>query len=86
MSNPRVKIPVFDKINYGLWKKKMILFIQVANPKYLEILKTGPIIPMIIEEEVTMDGTVVIPENKYPKDVSAFTDDDKKDVALDSHL
>ena len=29
-----VKIPMFDKENYGLWKKKMTLFFQVVNPKY----------------------------------------------------
>ena len=37
-----VKIPVFDKENYGLWKKKMMRFLQVANPKYLGVLKKWP--------------------------------------------
>ena len=34
-----VKIPLFDKENYGLWKKKMMLFLQMVNPKYLGVLK-----------------------------------------------
>ena len=49
-----VKIPMFDKNNYGLWKKKMTLFLQVENPKYLSVLKNGPKIPMIIEPESTL--------------------------------
>ena len=37
-----VNIPQFDKENYIMWKKKMLLFLQVANPKYLNLLKKGP--------------------------------------------
>lgn len=48
-----VKIPAYDRVNYELWKKKMMLFLQVANPKYLRVLKTGPIIPMETELEHT---------------------------------
>ena len=39
------KIPMFDKENYRLWKKKMTLFLQVANPKYLGVLNNGHKIP-----------------------------------------
>ena len=46
-----VKIPLFDKENYGLWKKKMMLFLQVVNPKYVGVLKNGPKIPMVIVAE-----------------------------------
>ena len=48
MSTQRVssiKIPVFDRENYELWKKKMTLFLQVSNPKYMKVLKQGPQIP-----------------------------------------
>ena len=34
-----IKIPTFDKTNYTLWKKKMLLFIRMANPLYIQILK-----------------------------------------------
>ena len=55
-----VKIPMFDKENYGLWKKKMMLFLQVANPKYLGVLKNGPKIPMVLEPESIENGVVVV--------------------------
>ena len=55
-----VKIPIFDKENYGLWKKKMMLFLQVANPKYLGVLKNGPKIPMVLEPESVENGVVVV--------------------------
>ena len=63
-----VKIPVFDKENYGLWKKKMMLFLQVANPKYLGVLKNGPKIPMVIVAESIEDNIVVSAARTYPKD------------------
>ena len=34
-STSQGEIPLFDKENYRLWKKKMMLFLQVANPKSL---------------------------------------------------
>ena len=47
-----VKIPMFDKDNYGLLKKKMTLFLQVENAKYLGVLKNGPKIPIIEPESI----------------------------------
>ena len=46
-----VKIPMFDRENYAMWKKKMLLFLQVANSKFPVILRNGPLIPMMVEEE-----------------------------------
>ena len=63
-----VKIPIFDKENYGLWKKKMMLFLPVANPKYLGVLKNGPKIPMVIVAESIENNIVVITARTYPKD------------------
>ena len=80
-----VKIPVFDRNNYGLWKKKMTLFLQVANPKYMNVLRTGPIVPMIIKLERTENG-VTIPARSYPKDPKTFTGDEKEDASLDINL
>ena len=62
-----VKIHMFDKDNYGLWKKKMTLFLQVANPKYLSVLKNDPKILMIIEPE-SIENNVVVAARTYPKD------------------
>ena len=81
-----VKIPLFDKENYGLWKKKMMLFLQVANPKYLGVLKNGPKIPMVIVAESIEDNIVVIAARTYPKDPADYTPDEKEDASLDINL
>ena len=52
-----IKIPPFDKENYGLWKKKMTLFIKAANPLYMGIMDNGPFVPQkLIPESVTETG------------------------------
>ena len=81
-----VKIPVFDKENYGLWKKKMMLFLQVANPKYLGVLKNGPKIPMVIVAESIENNIVVSAARTYPKDPADYTADEKEDASLDINL
>ena len=89
MSTQRVssiKIPMFDKENYNLWKKKMTLFLQAANPKYKDVLKKGPNIPMIIELENVVDGIVISPARMYPKDPKEYSADEKEDAALDINL
>ena len=81
-----VKIPMFDRENYGLWKKKMMLFLQVANPKYLGVLKNGPKIPMVIEPERIENGVVVAAARSYPKDPTLFTNVEREDASLDINL
>ena len=75
-----VKIPVFDKENYGLWKEKMMLFLQVVNPKYLGVLRNGPKIPMVIVAESIENNVVVSAARTYPKDPSDYTLDEKEDA------
>ena len=77
-----IKIPLFDKENYGLWKKKMTLFLQVVNPKYLGALKNGPKIPMVIVAESVENNIVVVAAKTYPKDPTDYTPDEKEDVSL----
>ena len=81
-----VKIQVFDKENYGLWKKKMMLFLQVANPKYLGVLRNGPKIPMVIVAESIENNVVVIAARTYPKDPADYTPDEKEDASLDINM
>ena len=81
-----VKISLFDKENYGLWKKKMTLFLQVANPKYLGVLKNGPKIPMVIVAESIENNIVVVAARTYPKDPADYTPDEKEDASLDINL
>ena len=57
----------------------MTLFLQVANPKYLSVLKNGPKIPMIIEPESIENNVVIIAARTYPPDK-------KEDASLDINL
>ena len=77
---------MFDKENYGLWKKKMMLFLQVANQKYLGVLKSGPKIPMVIVAESIENNIVVIAARTYPKDPADYIADGKEDASLDINL
>ena len=81
-----VKIPLFDKENYIMWKKKMLLFLQVANPKYLDVLKKGPKIPMVIEPEVIEDNVVITKSRTYTKDPNDYTAAEKEEASMDASL
>ncbi|KAL8146339.1 hypothetical protein AgCh_004181 [Apium graveolens] len=80
-----IKIPPFDKANYTLWKKKMLLFIRMANHLYIGIFKNGPFTPVVRVEETT-DGDMVIPAHYAPKDPSEYTEPEREKVSLDSAL
>ncbi|KAL8103457.1 hypothetical protein AgCh_027877 [Apium graveolens] len=80
-----IKIPPFDKANCTLWKKKMLLFIRMANHLYIQILKNGPFTPMVRVEETT-DEDMVIPAHYAPKDASEYTEPEREKVSLDSAL
>ncbi|KAL8157376.1 hypothetical protein AgCh_002177 [Apium graveolens] len=80
-----IKIPIFDKANYTLWKKKMMLFIRMAIPLYIQILKNGPFTP-VVRVEKSIDGDMVIPAHYAPKDPSEYTEPEKEKVSLDSSL
>ena len=77
---------MFDKENYGLWQKKMTLFLKVANLKYLGVLKNGSKIPMVIEPESIESNIVVVAAKTYPKDPPDYTPDKNEDASLDINL
>ena len=81
-----VKIPLFDKENYIMWKNKMLLFLQVANPKYLNLLKKSPKIAMVIEPEVIEDNVVITKARTYTKDPEDFSPAEKEEASLDASL
>ncbi|KAK1361712.1 hypothetical protein POM88_046186 [Heracleum sosnowskyi] len=81
-----VKIPMFSKEHYPMWKKKMLLFLQVANVKYLGVLNYGPKLPMIVEEEQIENDVVSRAARMYPNDPKDYTADEKEDASLDSCL
>ena len=79
-----VKIPMFDRENYGLWKKKMMLFLQVANPKYLGVLKNGPKIPMVLEPKRIENGVVAVDVAiSYPEDPTMCNIVEREYASLD---
>ena len=77
-----VNIPLFDKENYGLWKNKMTLFLQVANLKYLGVLENGPKIHMVIVSESIVHNIVIVAARTYPKDPADYTLDEKEDASF----
>lgn len=88
MSTQRVsniKIPMFDKVNYNLWKRKMLLFLRTANTGYDNILKNGISIPLKIVHEHMEDG-ILIPHQAVVKDPSEYTDEERELVSLDTSL
>ncbi|KAL8098251.1 hypothetical protein AgCh_031128 [Apium graveolens] len=68
------------------WKKKMLLFLQVANPKYLEVLKKGQKIPMVIEPEVIENDVVITKARTYVKNPEDFSRAKKEEASLDASL
>ncbi|KAK1352439.1 hypothetical protein POM88_053378 [Heracleum sosnowskyi] len=80
-----IKIPAFDKENYNIWKRKILLFIKAANPLYPGILENGPFIPRKEIEATTVNGEV-IPAHWVPKDPSEFLEPEKEKMVLDDHL
>ena len=69
-----ITIPLFDKENYNLWKKKMTLLIRAANPLYMGILENGSFVPQkLIPEFVTETGER-IPQKFMTKNPSDFSD------------
>ena len=77
-----VKILLFNKENYGLWKKKMTLFFRWPTQNIWVYLKS-PKIPMVIVPESTENNIVVVAARTYPKDPTDYTHDEKEDASLD---
>ena len=63
----------------------MLLFIRMANPLYIHILKNGPFTSMVRVEEST-DGDMVISTYYARKDPSEYSEPEKEKVSLDSGL
>lgn len=81
-----IKVPQFDRANYNLWKRKMLLFIKASNPLYIGILENGPFIPMKAATETTSSSGDRVSQGATPKTPTEFTDADKELVRLDTGL
>ncbi|XP_074323206.1 uncharacterized protein LOC141660144 [Apium graveolens] len=67
------KVPKFDKANYNLWKKRMLLYLRAADHRYIKVIEKGP---FVFEIEDPNDDKKRIPKN--PDDYT------EKDIELDS--
>ena len=89
MNNQRIgsiKVRPFDRDNYNLWKKKMMLFMKASNPLYIGILLNGPYVLMEVVVESTTTTGVRIPSSSTPRDPSKYTETDKELINLDTSL
>ena len=64
----------------------MMLFLQVANPKYLGVVKIGSKIPMVIVAESIENNIVVVATRTYPKDPADYTPNEKEGASLDINM
>ena len=80
-----IKIPPFDRDNYILWKKKMLLFLDMANTTYGELLKNGPFTPMILVLETSV-GDEIVPAKLVPKDPSIYSDSENEKITMNKSL
>lgn len=80
-----IKIPPFDKTNYNLWKRKILLFSKASNSLLLRILENGPFVPQTFIPVTTVNSEV-IPPHRVPKKAIDFTKSEKEKVALDDCL
>lgn len=80
-----IKVPPFERANYNLWKKKMMLFIKASNPRYIEILENGLFVPVKLIPE-TIINDVRMPQRSTPKDETEYTEVDKDFICLDTSL
>ena len=67
-----LKVPKFDKGNYNLWKKRMLLYLRAVDHRYIKIIQKGP----YVFEEVDPENT----EKRIPKNPDNYTE---KEIELD---
>ena len=80
-----IKIPPFYRDNYILLKKKMLLFLDMTNTTYGEMLKNGPFTHVILVPETTI-GDEIVPGQWVPKDPSLYSDSERENIAMDKSL
>lgn len=76
-----IKIPTFDKKNYNLQKRKIMLLIKTGNLLYSSILENRP---QTYIHEIIVKGKI-ISVYLVPINITKYTDTEKK-VALDDSL
>lgn len=81
MSSKKVsglKVPKFDKANYNLWKKRILLYLRAADHRYIKIIQNGP----YVFEEVDPNDS----ERRITLDPSRYTDKEYELDGLDASV
>ncbi|KAL8100564.1 hypothetical protein AgCh_032713 [Apium graveolens] len=82
-NNRNGKVEINKHNNYTPDKLEKI---EVANPKYLQVLKKGPKIPMVMEPEVIENDVVITKARTYVKDPEDFSPAEIEEASLDASL
>ncbi|KAI3707057.1 hypothetical protein L6452_25245 [Arctium lappa] len=79
------KPPRFSRDNFSLWKNRMMLFLEGADPTIPEYIENGPYEPVRIIAAVPATATTeAVPERYVIKEIRQWSDEDKKKVGIDA--
>ncbi|KAI3664801.1 hypothetical protein L6452_43409 [Arctium lappa] len=79
------KPPRFSRDNFSLWKNRMMLFLEGADPTIPEYIENGPYEPVRIIAAVPATATTeAVPERYVVKEIRQWSDEDKKKVGIDA--
>ena len=79
------KPPKFNIDNFSLWETRMELFLVGSDPQILHFLEKGPYIHTTIVHDVpATTTTTAIAERTIEKDVTQWTDEEKRLVNIDT--
>ncbi|KAJ9556409.1 hypothetical protein OSB04_011023 [Centaurea solstitialis] len=79
------KPPTFNADNFPLWKSRMELFLSGSDPQIPYFLEHGPYVPTSLLPVVAAASTTpAAPERTFVKQVSNWTDEDKRLVNVDT--
>ncbi|KAI3665329.1 hypothetical protein L6452_43953 [Arctium lappa] len=79
------KPPRFSRDNFSLWKNRMMLFLEGADPTIPEYIENGPYEPVRIIAAVPATATTeAVPERYIVKEIRQWSDEDKKKVGIDA--
>ena len=79
------KPPRFNKDNFHLWKTRMELFLSGSDPQIPHFMEHGPCIPTTLVVAVPATATTAaIPKRTIVKNVTQWTEDDKRLVNIDT--
>ncbi|KAI3770894.1 hypothetical protein L6452_02042 [Arctium lappa] len=79
------KPPRFSRDNFSLWKNRMMLFLEGADPTIPEYITNGPYEPVLIIPAIPATTTTpFVPERYVVKEIRQWSDEDKKKVGIDA--